>query len=137
MSLNYFFFFSERFWHFITLKIDFESQIFSSLSIQKIKYFLWVCFFPYPTRNCFKDLKIVEWNLPSSPTSEYLFNKLSLGTRTLLKVSLALSTPFRPILWPISSTRTSGKIFKFSSLIGTRTPWIPSLTPLTINLAKT
>ena len=56
---------------------------------------------------------------------------------TWSKDSFALSTPFSPILWPISSTVTPGITFMLLSLILTRTPCKPSFFPFTINLAKT
>ncbi len=48
----------------------------------------------------FKNLALLpsieETNFPYSLTSEYLFNKASLGTLTFVNLILALSTPLRP-----------------------------------------
>ena len=48
-------------------------------------------------RNRARPLPILLTNSPSSVTSLYLLSRFSRGTRTLSKLSFALSTPFRPI----------------------------------------
>ena len=70
-------------------------------------------------------------NFPSSVMSLYLFKRLVRGTLTLSKVNLALSTPFKPILKPMSSTVTPGIGSRFLPRQLTKTPWIPSFLPLT------
>lgn len=55
----------------------------------------------------------------------HLFRRFSRGIRTLSKNNFALSTPFKPILCPISSTRTWGITCRFSSRMRTKNPWIP------------
>jgi len=60
---------------------------------------------------------IFETNSPLLVTSLSLFNIYSLLILTLLKESLPLSTPFIPILCPISSIDISLQGFIFESLI--------------------
>ncbi len=55
---------------------------------------------------------------PSGVTSPVLFNKFSLGILTLLNVKNPLSTPFNPILGPMSPTTIPGNEYNvFGSLL--------------------
>ena len=70
--------------------------------------------------------------------SEYLLSKFWRGTLTLLNEMSALSTPFRPIRWPMSFTVHPGRHLPATpSRIGTKIAWTPSFTPPTISCAKT
>jgi hypothetical protein len=67
-----------------------------------------------------------EVKLPFSSTSENLFIMFSLGILTWSKVRAALSTPFYPILKPMSTILTPGISFIDLSRIGTRKAATPS-----------
>ena len=75
---------------------------------------------------------ISELNLPLSSTSVYLFNIFTLGILTLSNLRAALSTPFYPILIPISTISTPGMGFISLSRTQTRKAPTPSFFPSTI-----
>lgn len=82
-------------------------------------------------------LEMVEVKFPFSSTSENLFRRLILGILTLLKAIRALSTPFNPSLWPMSSMKTPSQTDLSAFLIFTKKTWIPSYLPFMFNYAKT
>ena len=77
-------------------------------------------------------------NFPSSEISEYLFKRFVLGTLTLSNERRALSTPLRPILWPISLMVTPGIVWPATpSRIWHKMACTPCHSPSTCNCAKT
>ena len=80
---------------------------------------------------------IFEINSPLLVTSFNLFSIYSLLILTLLKESLPLSTPFIPILCPMSSMNISLQGFIYESRIWTTKLFMPSFCPLTIVCANT
>ena len=92
--------------------------------------------FSVTVKNLYGSLLTALLNSPFSLTSVNLLSMLTLGILTFLKKRAALSTPFYPILTPISIMVTPGTSFMFSSLILIRNGDTPSFLPFTIHCPK-